>query len=103
MAAATQNTETGVFIFMYKHMQLKQAELQQAGWKTVPLGQTRSNGKLKQAEGFLVFVRDRNFDDFLKKSSKKDIANPCSQRDPGTGSGFPDPGGIFKCRASCIC
>lgn len=89
MAAATQNTETGVFIFMYKHMQLKQAELQQAGWKTVPLGQTRSNGKLKQAEGFLVFVRDRNFDDFLKKSSKKDITNPCSQRDPGTGSGFP--------------
>ena len=74
---------------MYKHIQLKQAELQQAGWKAVPLGQTRSNGKLKQAEGFLVFVRDRNFDDFLKKSSKKDITNPCSQRDPGTGSGFP--------------
>ena len=74
---------------MDKQIQVKQDELQCAGWKAVPIGQTRSNGKLKQAEGFQVFVRDRNFDDFLKKSSKEDTSNPCKQKGLGTGSGFP--------------
>ncbi len=70
-------------------VQIKKEELQRAGWDNVPLGCTRSNGKIKPVEGFLVFVRDRDIDDFLKKSSKAGIAGACKLKGSGTGSGSP--------------
>lgn len=68
---------------------VKKEELQRAGWENVPLGHTRSNGKIKPVEGFLVFVRDREFDDFLKKSSKAGTEEACKLKGSGTGSGSP--------------
>lgn len=67
-------------------IELKIEELQQAGWNAVQLGQTRSNGKIKPVEDFLVFVRDRDIDDFLKKSSKSGQSNPCKIKDSDMGS-----------------
>lgn len=66
---------------------LKKEELSQAGWNAVQLGRKRSNGKLKPVDGFLVFVRDRRLDDFLKKSSKAGQPNPCKIKDSGIVSG----------------
>lgn len=42
-------------------------ELQKNGWRQTPLGDKRSNGKTKQIEGFLVFVRNRPVCSFLGK------------------------------------
>lgn len=50
---------------------IKKEELKRAGWDNVSLGCTRSNGKIKPVKGFLVFVRDREFDDFLKSRQKQ--------------------------------
>lgn len=75
---------------MIRHaIELNKEDLQQAGWNAVPLGQTRSNGKIKSADEFLVFVRDRNLDDFLKKSSQGRQAEPLQNKGFRHRAGFP--------------
>lgn len=67
-------------------LQLLKTKLHKTGWDLVSLGQTRSNGKTRPVRGFLAFVRDRPFGDFLAESPKKVPANPCKPRGSGTGS-----------------
>jgi hypothetical protein len=56
------------------------AKLVKTGWKNQPVGQYKSGSQIKQIKGFEVFIRDRDFDDFLKKSS-----NAHSQKPHNTG------------------
>lgn len=69
-----------------KSRQMKQDKLQHTGWKTVPLGQNRSNGRINPVKGFTAFVRDRNLDDFLKKSSAAVTPTPDKSRVSSMGS-----------------
>ena len=56
-----------------------------------PTGAEReqSNGQTKQITGFEVFIRDRDFDDFLKKSSLNNSKKPHKMRGSGVGSTSP--------------
>lgn len=65
------------------------SELNNAGWKNQPVGQYRSNGQTKQITGFEVFIRDRDFDDFLKKSSLNNSKKPHKMGVSGVGSTSP--------------
>lgn len=69
-----------------QNLQLLKTKLHKTGWNLTSLGQTRSNGKTRQVKGFLAFVRDRPFGDFLSESPKKVPANPCKSRGSSTGS-----------------
>lgn len=69
-----------------QYLQLLKTKLHKTGWNLMSLGQTRSNGKPRQVKGFLAFVRDRPFGDFLAESPKRIPANPCKSRDSGMGS-----------------
>lgn len=67
-------------------LRLMETALHEAGWKRVVLGAKRSNGKTKQVEGFLAFVRDRPFGDFLEKSPKRNPRTPYKSRGSCKGS-----------------
>lgn len=52
------------------------------GWKRSRLGHYRSNGQVKEKEGFLLYIRRRNLhgfvNDFSKKSSSDTRETPCN-------------------------
>lgn len=62
-------------------------------WKNYELGQFRSNGKIKNKEGFLLYIRRRNLknfiDDFSKKSSNQQAGNQHKHYISSTGSSLP--------------
>lgn len=63
------------------------------GWVKDSLGQFRSNGQIKNKEGFLLYTRKRNLNDFIddysKKSSSDGCLNPRKNWDSDTGSSLP--------------
>lgn len=63
--------------------------LKEKGWQKSSLGKYRSSGKIKELNGFEVYIRKTLFDDFLKKSSLKVSANPEKSRVCGWGSKAP--------------
>ena len=64
--------------------------LESQGWHRESIGQYRSNGQIKDIEGFILFVRRRPLkqfiDDFSKKSSLHPSENPCICKDSSMGS-----------------
>ena len=64
-------------------------KLTNTGWKNQPIGHYKSGSQIKQITGFEVFIRDTKFDDFLKKSSLSNSANPHKIRGSGAGSTTP--------------
>lgn len=50
------------------------------GWVKDTIGQFRSNGKIKNKDGFILYIRRRNLAEFIdnysKKSSSKEASNP---------------------------
>lgn len=69
------------------------SELNKAGWKNQPVGhyKTKVNGQnvISQITGFEVFIRDRDFDEFLKNSSLSNSAKPHKMGVSGVGSTSP--------------
>ena len=70
--------------------------LHNAGWKNQPVGYFKSGSQIKQITDFEVFVRQRDLDDFLKKSSMTVSANPHKmevfEEGSSTPMGSPEPG-----------
>lgn len=68
-------------------------ELKKTGWKNQPVGQfkTKLNGQnvISQIQGFEVFIRDRDFDEFLKNSSNPNSRKPHKMGVSGVGSASP--------------
>ena len=74
-------------------MQQIVSELNQQGWKNQPVGhyKTKINGQnvICQITGFEVFIRDRDFDEFLKNSSLSNSTKPHKMAVSGAGSTPP--------------
>lgn len=51
-------------------------KLQSNGWLNVPVGYYKSGTKINNITGFELFIRHTEIDNFLKKLSKPDSANP---------------------------
>lgn len=51
-------------------------KLHKTGWTNKAVGYYKSGSQIKQIPGFEVFVRNRNFDDFFKKSSMTHSGEP---------------------------
>ena len=64
--------------------------IEENGWKHKDIGtyKTKNNGNnvISQIEGFNLFVRERDFDEFLKNSSFSNLENPLKSRVSGWGS-----------------
>ena len=60
-----------------------------SGWENQPLGQYRSSGQIKQIKGFEMFVRSRDFADFLNRTTFGTPKNPDFIRFSGAGSVSP--------------
>lgn len=69
------------------------SELKKAGWKNQPVGhyKTKINGQnvICQIKGFEVFIRDRDFGEFLKNSPKATSQNWLKTSVSGAGSTAP--------------
>lgn len=67
--------------------------LEAKGWIKDSLGQYRSNGQIKDKEGFNLYIRRRNlnsfFDDYSKKSSSDGCPKPRKSWASDTGSSLP--------------
>ena len=67
--------------------------LEAKGWVKDTLGQYRSNGHIKDKEGFDLYIRKRNLnsfiDDYSKKSSQDICSNPCKNKAFDMGSSLP--------------
>lgn len=55
-------------------------QLEKSGWLHKEVGIYKSGSNLKEIEGFELYVRQRDFDDFLKMSSLTDSQNPLKSR-----------------------
>lgn len=64
-------------------------KLQTKDWINKPVGYYKSGSNIKKIKGFELVLRERNFDDFFKKSSKTKSSNQHKIRVSGWGSGFP--------------
>ncbi len=69
-------------------------EVSAEGWKNIPVGYYRSSGQIKPITGFELFIRNRDFDDFLKKSSLSN--SPSARKIRSSGMGSASPMGIPK-------
>ena len=67
--------------------------LEAKGWIKDTLGQYRSNGQIKDKEGFDLYIRRRNLnsfiDDYSKKSSSDGCTKPRKNWASDTGSSLP--------------
>ncbi len=67
--------------------------LEAKGWTKDSLGQYRSNGQIKDKEGFDLYIRRRNLnsfiDDYFQESSSDDCPKPPNNRASDTGSSLP--------------
>ena len=72
---------------------LTTSPLSAAGWVKESLGQYRSNGQIKEKEGFQLYTRRRNLrtviDDYTKKSSLNNRQNTPKNWGSATGSSIP--------------
>lgn len=60
--------------------------IEENGWKHKDIGTYKSGSDIKEIKGFKLFVRERDFDDFLKMSSFSNLENPIKSRVSGWGS-----------------
>ena len=65
------------------------AILKKNRWIKTPMGSYKSGSKIKEIQGFRLYVRKTALDDYLKKSSLEGFQNPHKQRLNGAGSNAP--------------
>lgn len=65
------------------------AILKKNRWIKTSMGSYKSGSRIKEIQGFRLYVRKTALDDFLKKSSLEGFQNPHKQRLNGTGSNAP--------------